>query len=311
MNITVADVIQILEENRIEFDLRTSPMCPLEFPVNINDFSKNGMTFYVGNDPDKIVPWKRTSHGLIICNKDLSDFVEEGPFLFVEKARRAFALCSYLFIKPTTYNIHSTAIIDPRAKIAKNVSIGPYCVIGDSVIGNNTVIGSHCVLKDNVIVGENVNIFSNVSLGEPGLGSVLNGEGNNILFPHFDKLIIEDNVVVGSGTFIDKGSLMPTTIKRGVHISKCCSIGHNCIIGENTYLSHSVHIGGSAIIGERCWLAIGVCIKDSITITNEVSIGMNATVTRSCNTPSTTIMGTASQEFGSLFGMARILNNQS
>jgi len=45
--------------------------------------------------------------------------------------------------------IHKTAIIDPKAKIASNVQIGPYCVIGPNVeIDENTIIHSHVNISD-------------------------------------------------------------------------------------------------------------------------------------------------------------------
>ena len=51
--------------------------------------------------------------------------------------------------------IHPTAIIDKKAKIGKDVSVGPYAVIGSEVqLGDNVVIKSHVVLDGNTTVGE-------------------------------------------------------------------------------------------------------------------------------------------------------------
>ena len=56
--------------------------------------------------------------------------------------------------------IHSTAIIDPKAKISSNVSIGAFTVIGPNVeIGENTIIQSHVSIIGNTKVGKNNKIY--------------------------------------------------------------------------------------------------------------------------------------------------------
>ena len=46
-------------------------------------------------------------------------------------------------------NIHPSAIIDPSAKLGKNVQIGPYVIIGKNVeIGEGTKIGPYCVIEN-------------------------------------------------------------------------------------------------------------------------------------------------------------------
>ena len=45
-------------------------------------------------------------------------------------------------------SIHPTSIIDPSAKIAKDVQIGPFCTIGEYVqIESGSKIISHAVIK--------------------------------------------------------------------------------------------------------------------------------------------------------------------
>ena len=56
--------------------------------------------------------------------------------------------------------IHQTAIIHPSAKLAENVSVGPYSVIGADVeIGEGTVIESHVVIKGITRIGKGNNHF--------------------------------------------------------------------------------------------------------------------------------------------------------
>ena len=64
--------------------------------------------------------------------------------------------------------IHKTAIIDPKAKIASSVEIGPYCVIGPNVeIGDNTIIQSHVHISVSAKIGKGNKIYPFVSINDP------------------------------------------------------------------------------------------------------------------------------------------------
>ena len=64
--------------------------------------------------------------------------------------------------------IHQTAIIDKKAKISKNVEIGPYTIIGPGVeIGENTIIQSHVSIFGNTKIGDGNKIYPFVSINEP------------------------------------------------------------------------------------------------------------------------------------------------
>ena len=64
--------------------------------------------------------------------------------------------------------IHKTAIIDPKAKIASSVEIGPYCVIGPNVeIGENTIVQSHVNITVSAKIGKRNNIYPFVSINNP------------------------------------------------------------------------------------------------------------------------------------------------
>ena len=62
--------------------------------------------------------------------------------------------------------IHATAIVDPRARLAAGVAVGPYTVIdGDVEVGEGTTIGAHCVLEGHTTIGRDNRIFQFNSLG--------------------------------------------------------------------------------------------------------------------------------------------------
>lgn len=70
-------------------------------------------------------------------------------------------------IKSAEPQIHETAVVDPTAKLHKNVIIEPYAVIGPNCeIGEGSIIGSHAVISKNVRMGKNNHVYPNAVIGE-------------------------------------------------------------------------------------------------------------------------------------------------
>src|SRR6476620_8236465 len=71
-------------------------------------------------------------------------------------AKMAFAKAAALLLDrcPIATGIHATAIVAPLARIAANVCVGPYAVIGEDVhIGEGTEVGAHCVIAAGCFIG--------------------------------------------------------------------------------------------------------------------------------------------------------------
>ena len=144
-------------------------------------------------------------------------------------------------------------------KIGKHTNIGSNSVIEHDVkIGKNCIIGYGVILKK-VIIGDNVVIQDNSKVGQKGFGFIPL-KIKNFKFPHIGKVEIKDNVEIGSGCTIDRGSVDDT------------------IIGENTYLDNQVHIAHNVQIGSNCMIAGQVGFAGSSTIGNNVMIGGQAGV---------------------------------
>ena len=84
--------------------------------------------------------------------------------------------------------IHPTAIIDKKAKISKNVEIGPYSVIGPGVeIGENSIIQSHVSILGNTKIGNGNKIYPFVSINEPQ-DLKYDGELTNLVIGNNNKI---------------------------------------------------------------------------------------------------------------------------
>jgi len=142
--------------------------------------------------------------------------------------------------------IHPTAIIDKRAKISKNVEIGPYTVIGPGVeIGENTKIQSHVSIFGNTKIGNENKIYPFVSINEPQ-DLKYGGEPTNLIIGNNNK--IREYVTINPGTVGGGGK---TIIGNNCLLMISSHIAHDCKVGNNVIIANNVPLGGHAIIEDN------------------------------------------------------------
>jgi len=147
--------------------------------------------------------------------------------------------------------IDSRAIIDPSAKLADDVKVGPWSIIGPGVeIGEGTVIESHVIVKGPTTIGKNNHIYQFSSVGEDTPDLKYQGEPTT--------LVIGDNNVVREGVTIHRGTVQDraeTTIGDSnlimayAHVGHDSVIGNHCILVNNAALAGHVHVDDWAILG--------------------------------------------------------------
>jgi len=85
--------------------------------------------------------------------------------------------------------IHRTALIDPTAHLAGDVSVGPYAIVGPHVtVGAHSTLAAHAVIERNTRVGEGVKI---------GYGTVIGNDPQDLKYKG-DETWVE----IGDGTII-------------------------------------------------------------------------------------------------------------
>ena len=140
--------------------------------------------------------------------------------------------------------IHKTAIIDPKAKIAKDVIIGAYSIIGPDVeIGSNTIIQPHVNIIGDTLIGKNNKIYSFASIGNDPQDLKYKNEKTKLVIGDDNK--IREYVTINPGT-VGGGGL--TKIGNNCLFMVHSHIAHDCTIGNNVILANSVPIGGHAKI---------------------------------------------------------------
>ncbi len=142
--------------------------------------------------------------------------------------------------------IHPTAIIDSKAKINKNVQVGPYSVIGPNVeIGENTIIQSHVNITGNTVIGKGNKIYPFVSINDPQ-DLKYKGEQTNLVVGDYNK--IREYVTINPGTV---GGGSKTVIGNNCLFMISSHIAHDCKVGNNVIIANNVPLGGHAIIEDN------------------------------------------------------------
>ncbi len=142
--------------------------------------------------------------------------------------------------------IHSTAIIDPKAKISENVYIGPYCLIGPNVeINENTEIQSHVNITGHTKIGKRNKIYPFVSINDPQ-DLKYNGEPTNLIIGDDNK--IREYVTINPGTVGGGGK---TIIGNNCLFMVSSHVAHDCQLGNNIIIANNVAIAGHAIIDDH------------------------------------------------------------
>lgn len=174
--------------------------------------------------------------------------------------------------------IHQTAIIDETAKIADDVTIGAYSIIGAGVeIDSGTWIGPHVVINGPTKIGKNNKIFQFASLGCDPQDLKFAGEESHLQIG--DNNTVREYVTISRGTAdgcdvtrIGNDNLMMAY----VHIAHDCQIGsHNIFANSASCAGHvevadHVILGGFTLvhqftkIGSHCFTSMGSIINQDV-----------------------------------------------
>lgn len=148
-------------------------------------------------------------------------------------------------------NVHATAVVSASARIADDVTIGPYAVVGDDVeIGPGSTIGSHVVINGPTTIGRDNTIYQFASIGDDPQDKKYDGEPTRLVIG--DRNTIREYCTLSRGTVQDRGETRvgnDNWIMAYVHIAHDCVIGNECIMANNATLAGHVHVGDWVICG--------------------------------------------------------------
>ncbi len=146
---------------------------------------------------------------------------------------------------------HPTALIHPNAKIADDVEIGAYSIIGEHVeIGAGTVVGPHVVINGHTRIGQHNRIFQFCSLGEIPQDKKYANEPTRLEIG--DHNTIREFCTFNLGTAQDVGVTRLGShnwIMAYVHLAHDCQVGNHTIFANNAQLAGHVEVHDYAILG--------------------------------------------------------------
>ena len=142
--------------------------------------------------------------------------------------------------------IHKAAIIHPKAKLAKNVSVGPNTIIGEHVtIGANTKIGANCFVDGHTTIGKECEIFTGAIVGSAPQDKKY--KGGKAFLNIGDRNRIREYVTINLST----DSKNKTSIGNDNFIMAYTHIAHNCKIGNGTTLANASTLAGHVVVEDK------------------------------------------------------------
>ena len=218
----------------------------------------------------------------------------------------AFARTLAIFhpAEPAPPGVHHTAAVAATAAVGVDASIGAYAVVGDGVsigprariaphvviyprarIGADFVAHAGVVVREDVVIGDRVTLHPGVVLGGDGFGFVPMPNADPIKIPQVGTVVIEDDVEIGANTTIDRATLGATVVRRAAKLDNLVMVGHNCEIGEATFLAAQAGLAGSTKVGAR------VRIGGQAGAAGHLTIGDGAQIVAQSGVPSSVAPG--------------------
>jgi UDP-3-O-[3-hydroxymyristoyl] glucosamine N-acyltransferase LpxD len=220
------------------------------------------------------VIWKRRTPAASSSLTAFKDRLKAGVVGLISKEPyRDFARAAALMV-PAGVKLRGTALstgispaahIDPTAALEEGVTVEPGAIIGagaaigsgsticagavvahDVQVGRDCYVGAQAVVQ-HALIGDRVILHSGVNIGQDGFGFAMSPMGH-LKVPQLGRVIVQDDVEIGAGSCIDRGTTRDTVIGEGTKIDNLVQIGHNVESVATAFWSAM-----SALPARRCW----------------------------------------------------------
>jgi len=143
--------------------------------------------------------------------------------------------------------INSHAVVDPKAKIASNVTIGAFSIVGPDVqIESGTTIGPHVVINGPTKIGKDNRIYQFASIGEDPQDKKYSGEKTSLEIG--DRNTIREFCTIHRGTTQDKAI---TQIGNENLFMAYTHVAHDCVIGHKVIMANAASLAGHVLLDDN------------------------------------------------------------
>jgi UDP-N-acetylglucosamine acyltransferase len=142
--------------------------------------------------------------------------------------------------------IHLSAHVSPEARLADDVVVGAFSLIGAGVsVGAGTHLGPYTRIEGPVTIGERNNFYGNASIGGPPQDLKFKGERTELVIGNdntFREFITLNRGTAGGGGI--------TTIGSNNFFMAYAHVAHDCHVGSHTIFANSATLAGHVEVGD-------------------------------------------------------------
>lgn len=171
--------------------------------------------------------------------------------------------------------VHASAVVDPAARLADDVVVGPHVVIeGNVTVGEGAVLTAGTVLLDGTRVGARCRLGPYAVIGGLPMDAGFAGESSTV--------VLEDEVEVREFSTVHRatGTSSRTRIGRGALLMSYVHVSHNGDIGAGAVLTNMTQLAGHVEIGEQAVLGGWVKVHQFARVGAYAMIGGTSYVNR-------------------------------
>ena len=166
-------------------------------------------------------------------------------------------------------DIHSSALVEPGARLGRDVRIGPFCTVGPDVeLGDGCELVSHVVLQGHTTIGARCRFYPFASIGHAPQDLRYKGEPTTLSIGQ--DCIVREGVTMNVGTLNGGGR---TTVGERCFFLAQSHVAHDCQVGSNVILTNNVMLAGHCKIGDFAIIGGGAGIHQFVRVGPHAFIG--------------------------------------
>ena len=171
--------------------------------------------------------------------------------------------------------VHPTAIVDPKAQLGNNISIGPFTILeGNCTVGDDCQIGANVFVGENTRIGRGCRIFHGAVVGS--IAQDLKFKGEEAWLEIGDNNIFREYCTINRGTAAND----KTVIGSNCAFLAYSHVGHDCVIGDNIIASNTLNLAGHVTIGNNVGFGGVVAVHQFCKIGDHAYLGAYSKVVK-------------------------------